>query len=38
MQSDVEEKKQNKRDTKIFTSSFVLIFNTNGNIVPEVKT
>ena len=35
---DVEEKKQNKRDTKIFTSSFVLIFNTNGNIVPEVKT
>ena len=35
---DVTEQKQNKRDTKIFTSSFVLIFSTNGNIAPEVKT
>ena len=33
-----KKKKQNKRETKIFTSSFVLIFNTNGNIVPVVKT
>ena len=34
---DIKEKK-NKRDTKVFTSSFVLIFNANANIVPEVKT
>ena len=35
---DVEEKKkQSKCDTKIFASSFFLIFNTNGSIVPEVK-